>query len=168
MTSEDFGKRSIKIDWGRQGGVIFVYLLVFIGYYGIIANTIMQGILGWRSYLDLTMNERASIIWSYKTYLQTFFLPLILLFIVCFYLTYKEDIFHYGIRASLWLVPLIMIEGLIFYGIMFPDSIADAINYQFMHVEGYLTILILIGINLSGSLCGMQFKKYFTNKRAIN
>ncbi|MFW9865522.1 MAG: hypothetical protein ACFFEN_05420, partial [Candidatus Thorarchaeota archaeon] len=31
-------KKRIKIDWGRQGGVIFGYVVVLLGYYGIIVN----------------------------------------------------------------------------------------------------------------------------------
>ncbi|MHA1729123.1 MAG: hypothetical protein ACTSWY_10365 [Promethearchaeota archaeon] len=167
MAHKEDNKQFIKIDWGRQGGVIFAYVLALIGFYGIIANIVMQGGVGWRSYLQLTMLERTVIIWPYKTYVQTFFLPVLLLFSISFFLTYKEDIFHYGIRASLWLVPLIIVEGLIFYGIMFPDDIITALKYQFLNGEGYINIFILFAINLSGSLFGMQFKKHIISKRVI-
>jgi len=30
-----------KVDWGRQGGVVFSYVIVFFGYYGIVANILM-------------------------------------------------------------------------------------------------------------------------------
>lgn len=167
MTQNAKNKSSYKIDWGRQGGVLFAYILALFGYYGIIANIIMRGQLGWRSYLDLTLSERTFIIWTFKSFLQTFFLPVLLLFLISFYLTYKEDIFHYGIRSSLWLVPLICIEGLFFYISMFPDDVANAFIYQFLSWEGYLNILILFAINLTGSLVGMQFKKFVNSKRGI-
>lgn len=41
----------IKIDWGRQGGVILLYIIALLGYYGIIANTMMFDQYGnWISY----------------------------------------------------------------------------------------------------------------------
>ena len=47
-------KGHIKIDWGRQGGVIFGYIIVLLGYYGIIANTMMFDQYGnWISYADM-------------------------------------------------------------------------------------------------------------------
>ncbi|MHA2270049.1 MAG: hypothetical protein ACXAB8_19815 [Promethearchaeota archaeon] len=33
-------KGHIKIDWGRQGGVIIAYIVILLGYYGIIANNL--------------------------------------------------------------------------------------------------------------------------------
>ena len=38
---EEKEKGYFKIEWGRQGGVIFGYIIVLLGYYGIIANTVM-------------------------------------------------------------------------------------------------------------------------------
>jgi hypothetical protein len=29
------------MDWGRQGGVIFAYIVVLLGYLGIVANMIL-------------------------------------------------------------------------------------------------------------------------------
>ena len=90
----------IKIDWGQQGGVILGYIVALLGYYGIIANTMMFDQYGdWISFLDM---DRTILFWTYTTYLENFFLPAILLFFVCFLLTYKEDIPHYGIKASMY------------------------------------------------------------------
>ena len=66
----------------------------------------------WISFLDM---NRTILIWTYTAYIRSFFLGAILVFIVCFILTYKEDIPHYGIRASIWLIPTIIVEGFIFY-----------------------------------------------------
>ncbi|MHA1729522.1 MAG: hypothetical protein ACTSWY_12420 [Promethearchaeota archaeon] len=153
----------ISINWGRQGAVIFIYILVLFGYYGIIANIIMVNEYGkWISYTEM---DRTILIWPYKTYLQTFFTPILLLFLTSFLLTYKEDIPFYGIKASLWLVPSILLEGFAFYGIMFGFSI-DPLIWQFFRAEGYLNILLLFIIVISGSLSGWKLKKHAV-KRSV-
>ncbi|MHA1235557.1 MAG: hypothetical protein ACTSQL_10785 [Promethearchaeota archaeon] len=82
-----------------------------------------------------------------------------MLFIICFWLTYKEDIPHYGIRASLWLVLLIVFEGFVFYFIMFGFSF-EPLLLQFASLKGIINLLILFGINIGGAFSGMYLKKY--------
>ena len=235
-------KGYIKIDWGRQGGVIIAYIIIFLSYYGILANTIMVDQIGnWISFTE--WEDRELLIWTYKVYslpgisllelmniyiplnimisMQAYFLPLLLiftsiliiysvlfkyfpvfllyvllltifisfiiiyillynwsviavllLFAICFLLTYKEDIPHYGIKASLWLVPLISIEGFVFYLIMYGLggqlvgwSIAEPFIFQFARSEGFLNILILFACTFSGALSGMKIKQFMTIKR---
>lgn len=115
----------------------------------------------WISFLNM---NRTILIWTYTSYTRSFFLGAILVFIVCFIMTYKEDIPHYGIRASIWLVPTIVLEGFIFYFVMFGFSF-DPFILQFAHFEGYLNILILIGLTLSGSLIGMKLKQLSVRKK---
>jgi hypothetical protein len=96
-------------------------------------------------------------------YITTPALAIILLFSVSFILTYKEDIPLYGIKASLWLVPVIILQGFFFYIFMFGYSI-DPFILQFGSGQGYFNILILYLTVLSGSLSGMSLKKEM-NKR---
>ncbi len=155
-------KGHIKIDWGRQGGVILAYVVALLGYYGIIANTMMFNIYGdWISFVDM---DKTILFWTYTTYIHNFFLPALLLFFVCFLLTYKEDIPHYGIRASIWLVPLIIAEGFIFYALMFGFS-SEPIILKFTHIEGYLDMIIILGLAISGAVCGMKIKQLVVVKR---
>jgi len=138
-----------------------------LGYYGLVINIVL--IDEWislteQTWISFTEIDRTVLFWTYEVYVDTFFLPLILLFIVCFILTYKEEIPHYGIRASIWLVPTIILEGFIFYFVMFGFSLEPFI-LQFAHYKGYLNILILIGVTLSGSLIGMKFKQLSVRKR---
>jgi len=160
-------KGHIKIDWGRQGGVILGYLVVLLGYYGIIANTMMfdptRSGLVWIKFPDM---DKTILFWTYTTYIENFFLPALLLFGVCFLLTYKEDIPHYGIKASIWLVPLIIIEGFIFYAIMFGFT-TEPIILKFTHIEGYLDIIILYGLTISGAVSGMFLKRYIVQRKNI-
>ena len=222
MTLEELTEKRIKIDWGRQGGVIAGYLIILMGYFGIIANTMMFDQLGnWISY---TVMDRTILFWTYQTYLSAVLEPiafimilivifaliivfsivewhsfiielillpifvifvldlqsnlfnimdvissrelyftvqgltLVLLFFVCFGLTYKEDIPQYGIKASLWMVPLIVVLGFVFYTIMFGVS-TESFSLQFGSLEGYLNILLLILTVVAGSLSGMRIKR---------
>lgn len=158
----------IKIDWGRQGGVIFGYIVVLLGYYGIIANLTMYDasapiLYRWTSFPDM---NREILFWTYTSYLKTYFLPPLLLFGVCFILTYKEDIPHYGIKASLWLVPILIAEGFIFYTMMFGVS-TEPFILQFASEEGYLNIIILYGLAISGAILGMKVKQFSTRRREV-
>ncbi|MHA2128168.1 MAG: hypothetical protein ACW99E_22960 [Promethearchaeota archaeon] len=175
-------KGYVKIDWGRQGGIIAGYVVVLLGYFGIIANLVMYNQYGkWLSYLELDLFSayfefrpgnihffpgRDIFFWSYNTYVATYFLPALLLFFICFLMTYKEDIPHYGIKASLWLVPILIIEGFILYSVMFGFS-SEPIYLKFMRIEGYIDILVLFGLALSGSVSGMKFKQYMERRKNI-
>ena len=155
-------EKKINIDWGRQGSVIIAYVIVLLGFFGIIANTIMIDRFGnWISFNDM---DRTILIWPHLTYIQTFYLPLLLIFITCFLLTYKEDIPHYGIKASLWLIPFIVAQGFIFYWIMFGFSFEPFI-LQFLFGEGYVNVLILFGTTLAGALTGMKVKQIIIKRR---
>ena len=150
------------IDWGRQGGVIALYIVVLLGYYGIIANTVMFDQYG--DWISFTEMNRSILIYTFQSYVQSFFLPAVLLFLVSFLLTYKEEIYQYGLKASIWIVPLLIAEGFIFYFIMFGFS-AEPFLWQFMTFEGYLNILILFGLLLLGSLAGMKLKQRRLKKK---
>ena len=161
MTEKE-DKGYFGIDWGRQGGVIFAYIAVLLGYYGIIANTVMFDEYG--NWVSFTEMNRSILIYTYQSYVQSYFLPAILLVLVSLILTFKEDIPQYGIKASIWIVPLLMAEGFIFYFLMFGFSVEPFI-WQFMTLEGYLNILILYGLLLLGSLSGMKLKQRTLKKK---
>ena len=154
----------IKIDWGRQGGVILLYIIALLGYYGIIANTMMFNQYGyWISYEDM---DRTILFWTYTTYTENYFLPALLLFFVCFMLTYKEEIPQYGIKASIWLLPLIIAEGFIFYAVMFGFS-DEPITLKFGQIEGYIDIIVIIVTGISGSISGMKVKEIIEARRRV-
>jgi hypothetical protein len=163
--SEHENKGHVKIDWGRQGGVIFLYIIALLCYYGIIANIMMYDYYyeEWISFNDM---DRTMLFWTWTTYLDTFFLPALVLFLVCFVLTYKEDIPHYGIKASIWLVPLIIAEGFIFYAIMFGFS-AEPLALKFGDIRGWIDIIVIAGTAISGAISGMYLKKYITSRKSI-
>jgi len=155
-------KGLFRLDLGRQAAVIFAYIVVLLGYFGIVANILL--ITGKGKSISYTEMDPTILFWTYKVYPQTFYLPILLLFFICFLLTYREDIPHYGIKASIWLVPLLIAEGFLFYWIMFGFS-AEPFILQFAHGEGYLNVLILYGCTFSGALSGMKFKQLIKKKR---
>jgi len=162
---QDFNEKEkgyFKIEWGRQGGVIFGYIVVLLGYYGIIANTVMFDQYGY--WISFTEMDKSLLIFTYQTYIQSFFLPAILLLLVSFALTYKEETPQYGIKASIWIVPLLIAQGFIFYFIMFGFSM-EPFKLQFASIEGYFNVLILFGLVLFGSVSGMKLKQRSIKKR---
>ncbi|MHA1729878.1 MAG: hypothetical protein ACTSWY_14285 [Promethearchaeota archaeon] len=164
-TSEE-KKGYIKLTFKNQGGFIVGLLLIFYGYFGVICNIIMYYEVGSMSF-QFHKNEWAGgylIIWSYQTYLQTFFIPALILFLVCFYLTYKEDIPYYGVKSSIWLVPITITISIFWYWVVYGISI-QPFRLLFANGEGYLSILIIIALNLSGSLSGMKLKQFVISKR---
>ena len=170
MPNNSKDKGSWKIDWGRQGRVTFAYIIVFLAYYGIIVNIIMfdEG-ENWFSFEDIPSSVKSILFWTYEFVFNSpgwYFVDCLLLFLVCFWLTYKEDIAHYGIRASLWLVLFIVFEGFVLYLIMFGFSFEPLI-LQFASIQGYVNLLILFGINISGALSGMFLKRYIKARLEI-
>ncbi|NVM44822.1 MAG: hypothetical protein HWN79_07880 [Candidatus Lokiarchaeota archaeon] len=177
MSNDTEIKRNLHVDWGRQGAVIFAYIIVLLGYFGIVANTILLDDRG--LWIPFTEMDPTVLFWTYKLYPQTFYLPLFLLFFICVFLTYKEDIPHYGIKASLWLVPSLIVEGFLWYwimlliqcrlapnpGICILNNLAQPFIYQFAYGEGYLNIIILYGCTFTGALSGMKLKQFVRIKR---
>jgi hypothetical protein len=162
-------KGHIKIDLGRQGGIFLAYTVVLLGYYGLVVNIVM--INEWvslteQTWISFTEMDRTILFWTQEVYGETFFLPLILIFVTCFLYTYKQEIPHYGIKASIWLVPFIILEAFIFYTIMFGFSLEPFI-LQFGNWNGYLHIIILIATTLFGAISGMKLKQLITSKRKI-
>ena len=155
-------KGLFHLDLGRQAAVIFAYIVVLLGYFGIVANILLvrEGGIS----IPYTEMDPTVLFWTYKVYPQTFYLPILLLFFICFLLTYKEEIPHYGIKASLWMVPLLIAEGFLFYWIMFGFS-AEPFILQFAYGEGYLNILIMYACTFSGALSGMKLRQLEKKKK---
>ena len=155
-------KKRVSIDFGRQGGIFVGYVIIILGFYGIIANTVMTDRFNeWIPFLDM---DRTLLIWPYLSVSKNIFLPFLLLFIVSFALTYKEDIPAYGIKASLWLVPIIIAEGFLFYWSMFGISL-EPFRLQFLYFEGYINVMLLFLTVIIGSLLGMLIKKLVVRRK---
>jgi hypothetical protein len=155
-------KKRISIDFGRQGGIFLGYVIIILGFYGIIANTVMTD--RFNEWIPIADMNRTLLIWPYLSFTRNLFAPFLLLYIVCFGLTFKEDIPAYGIKASLWLVPIIIVQGFIFYWVMFGFSLEPFV-LQFLNLEGYVNILLLYSWALRGSVLGMYVKKLVVSRK---
>lgn len=163
----------IKFELRRQGNFIFGLLIVFFGYFGIICNMIMLDsdnypiqatIFSGGEKILHPQFDISVLIYSYETYLRTFFLPVLLLFGICFFVTYKEEIPNYGIKHAIWFVPIIILCSIIWYWVISGFS-AEPLSLFFLSWKGYLTILILYAINISGAISGMKLKQFTSKKR---
>jgi hypothetical protein len=162
---EEYQKHShIKLELKKQGNLFLAFLTITLGYFGVIANIVMYNESN--NQIPYPDWNGDLIIWSYQTYLQTYFIPALILFFVCFLLTYKEDIPRYGIKHSLWFVPIIIIQSIIWYWVMYGFS-GIPFLLLFGNGEGYLTILILNSINLSGALAGKKIKELVIRREKI-
>ncbi|MHA1329323.1 MAG: hypothetical protein ACTSRH_18745, partial [Promethearchaeota archaeon] len=70
-------RKRISIDFGRQGGVFIAYMIIILGFYGIIANTVMINQYG--EWIHRTELDRTLLIWPYLSFSKNFFAPFLLL-----------------------------------------------------------------------------------------
>lgn len=152
----------IKLELKNQGGFITGFLTIFFIYFGSISNIIMFNERGFQIPKS-EWTEGFLLIWSYQTYLRTYFIPPLVLFLVCFTLTYREDNPHYGIKNSIWFIPLIVLVSFIWYWIIFGVS-NDPFLFQFASWQGYINLMILFAISVGGAISGMRLKMYFTSR----
>jgi hypothetical protein len=106
-------------------------------------------------------------------------------------MVYREEFSEFGIKNAIWLVVLIVISSWIWYFFVaqwvldpyhlyetpfegFIATLLDIFPGYFIRFEGYLTILILLGLNLSAAfLAGFtkskirEYKKKLMNKPTI-
>jgi hypothetical protein len=147
-------KDRIKFDFGKQGGYIFAILIIYFVFFGLIC-----------SYYGRNINEE--LIWLYTTIFEVYFgTPALLLFFISLILTYKEDIYHYGIKNSIWLNFFIILFSFFWYWTLKGFSFVPFM-LLFGTYQGYLTILILIVISIGGALSGWKLKEYVLKRKKI-
>lgn len=155
-------KKRIHIDFGRQGGIFLGYVIIILGFYGIVANTVMTDRFG--EWIPVAAMNRTLLIWPYLSYPRNLGLPFYLLSLVSLALTVKEDIPAYGIKASLWLVPIIIAQGFIFYWALFGFSLEPFI-LLFLNLEGYVNVFLLYLSVIVGSGLGMGAKRSLVSRK---
>lgn len=147
-------KDRVKFDFGKQGGYILAILIIYFVFFGLIC-----------SFYGRDINEE--LIWLYTTIFEVNFgTPALLLFFISLILTYKEDVYHYGIKNSIWLNFFIILFSFFWYWTLKGFSLAPFI-LLFGSYQGYLTILILIAISLAGALSGWKLKEYVLKRKRI-
>lgn len=138
----------IKIDLSRQGNFIFAILMIHFLFFGIICNIYLKSIGAGIIYINKILFNPTS------------FFSLIALIGIVFFMVFRENFYEYGIRNSIWLIPIIIGESWIWSWFINGFDIA-IIGLFFINLDGYLTILSLLGINLlTAILAGFAKLKY--------
>jgi len=161
-------------DPGRQGKIVLVFLIVFFVFFGLISEVFLRDIyeeLIWIVSAFPRVDEWLFVEVLGLSALQNWnfigIIPILILFITCFILTYKEDIYLYGIKLSMWLVPFILGCSVFWYYYIHywrPSDNASWVPISpflllFGSWQGWLNILILFSINVCGALAGWHVKE---------
>lgn len=137
-----------KIDIGRQGNFILASLLIHFVFFGYICNVYYKSI-------------GENILFLYQVMFNSMsFISALILFFVVFIMVFRENFYEYGIKNSIWLVLIIIIESWIWYFFIVEFNIM-IIPLYFTRYESYITILSLLGINLAAAIAGAFAKKKY-------
>ncbi len=144
-----------KIELGRQGNFIFALLLIHFAFFGSLSNIyelkdIGEGLL---FLYQVQFNPRS-------------FISFIILFVIVFFMVFREQFFEYGIKNSLWLIPFIILESWFWFIALYPDQILTIGTY-FIRLEGYLTILSLLANILPAALLAAFLKEKYKQYKEI-
>lgn len=138
----------IKIDLSRQGNFIFAILMIHFLFFGVICNIYLKSIGEDIIFINKILFNPVS------------FFSLIILIGIIFFMVFRENFYEYGIRNSIWLTPIIIGESWIWSWFINGFNIA-IIGVFFINLDGYLTILSLLSINvLTAILAGYTKLKY--------
>ncbi len=154
-----------RIDYSRIGSLLVALTANFFGFFGIICA----------KYGENPVDER--LIWYYqlffKTYDETIKMRIVdygglmvILLLIGFFITYREDISLYGIKYTLYFVPLTTFFSLLWYWIN-TGNLGQGLGLLFGNIRGYLTFFITFLLLILGSFVGLKFKQYSLMKRNI-
>ncbi|MHA2009428.1 MAG: hypothetical protein ACW99E_18300 [Promethearchaeota archaeon] len=128
-----------RIKLGRQGNFILGIFMIYFLFFGYIANTLTRSV-----------GEELILLFQILIDPQTFWAFLIL-FIIMFFVALRESFFEYAIRNSIWYIPAIIMMSWFWYWFLFGFDVQVFYIY-FIRIEGYLTILSLLGTNLLAAI----------------
>jgi hypothetical protein len=155
-----------KIEIGRQTNFILAVLLLHFIFFGYLANVYAKDIGEGVMFLyQVLFNPRS-------------FLSLIILFAIIFLMAFRENFFEYGIRNSIWLIPVIVGMSWIWYWFIIMNiatvnilDIFSIIGMWFISIESYITILVLLAINLtasiSASIARVKYNRFLERTKKI-
>lgn len=136
-----------KIELGRQTNFLLAVLLLHFIFFGYLANVYTKDIGEGVMFLHQVLFHPQS------------FLSTILLFAIIFFMAFREKFFEHGIRNSIWIIPAIVGMSWIWYWFVSMNiatvnifDIFSIIGMWFISIESYITILVLLVINLTASI----------------
>ena len=145
--------KNVKIELARQGTFILAIIFIHFIFFGYIANVYEKEFpIG----IDLIFLN--TILFSPVSYLST-----VILIVIVFFLAFRENFFEYGLRNSIMLVPVIIGMSWIWSWIINGFNLL-IIPLFFISLDGYLTIISILGINLAtailASILKQKYKEY--------
>jgi len=161
-----------KIDLSRQGNFILAILLIHFLVFGSICVIFRSDIELEIIYLHQLLSFEFRSLKLYTTYSVyiPIFLPYIFLCLTVIILVLREHFFEYGIKNSIWIIPLIIIESWIWYWVIYGFDLSIFVLY-FARLEGYLTIILLFSTNIGLAIFTSIIKQEYikrTKKIEIN
>lgn len=149
-----------KIEFARQTNFILALLLIHFLFFGYLSN-----------FYEKSIGEGVLFLYQVLFHPQSYF-ALIILVAIVFLMAFRESFFEYGIRNSIWLVPFIMIQSWIWYWFIIENFDISLIWGYFTRIESYITILTLLGVNIStailASIARQKYNSYLTRIKKIN
>lgn len=146
--------KNVKIELARQGTFIVAIMLIHFIFFGYIANVYEKDIG-----MDIIFLNK--IMFSSASYLST-----LILIAIVFFLVFRENFFEYGLRNSIMLVPIIIGMSW-FWSWLINGFNLLIIPLFFIRLDGYLTIISLLGINFAtailASILKQKYKAYKTS-----
>ena len=146
--------KNVKIELARQGTFIVAIMLIHFIFFGYIANVYEKDIG-----MDIIFLNK--IMFSSASYLST-----LILIAIVFFLAFRENFFEYGLRNSIMLVPIIIGMSW-FWSWLINGFNLLIIPLFFIRLDGYLTIISLLGINFAtailASILKQKYKAYKTS-----
>jgi len=140
--------KKIKIELARQGTFIVAIMLIHFIFFGYIANVYEKDIG-----MDIIFLNK--IMFSSASYLST-----LILIAIVFFLVFREEFFEYGLRNSIILIPIII--GMSWVWSWFINGFnLIIIPLFFIRLDGYLTIISLLGINFATAILASILKQKY-------
>ena len=128
-------KKIFNIEIGRQGNFMLALFAVYFVFFGYICYIYGKAIGIGLIFLNKVF---------YNPYSSA---SIVILFVIVFLMAYRENFYEYGIRNSLWLTTFIIIMSWTCYWFIYGFDLT-VIGLFFIIIEGYLTIISILIINL--------------------
>ena len=141
-----------RIKLGRQGNFFLGLILIYFLFFGFMSLNFIRDLYG-----KVNIGDRLLFLYQIL-FNPSAFLSFIILFGIMFFIAYRESFFEYAIRNSIWYVPAIMIMSWFWYWILYGFD-PTVFYIYFIQVEGYLTILTLLCINLFAAFLASIIKE---------
>lgn len=143
-----------KIEFARQTNFILALLLIHFAFFGYLSNVLPKFA---DPAFDITSEANfllgSKILFLYQVLFDPVsYLSVIILVLIVFIMVFREHFFEYGLRNSIWLIPFIIIESWIWYWFIVEDFDIGIIGAYFLRIESYITILTLLGLNLTTAI----------------